>query len=95
MKPLLVKPQKHILVCMNLREGEKDCCKKVGGEELYWDLKKFVRDHGLVGSVWITRTGCLGFCNPVGSTIVIYPEGKWFTEVKMNDLDSIKQAILA
>ena len=93
MKELKSVPQKHILVCVNERENE-DCCKNVGGEQIYLKLKQYVNANGLVGRVWITRVKCLGFCNNVGTTITIYPECKWFTEVKEEDLNKITEYIL-
>jgi len=35
----IIKPEKHIIVCVNKREN-KDCCKNVGGEEIYIKLKE-------------------------------------------------------
>ncbi len=80
--------EKHIIVCVNKRE-EGDCCSNVGGEEVYQKIKVFIREHGLTGKVWATRARCLGFCNNVGTTIVIYPDKLWFTEVTKEDLPQI------
>jgi len=92
MIPVNVNPRKHIIVCCNARE-QGDCCQKVGGEDLYLKLKDWVKTTGLVGQVWVTRARCLGFCNPVGATIVIYPDKKWFSHVETEDLEQIKQMI--
>ena len=94
MQQLQSKPIKHILVCANEREHGKDCCAHVEGYEIFHELKDFVKANGLSSSVWITRTGCLGFCNNIGATIVIYPEQLWFTEVKKEDIGKIKDYIL-
>ena len=61
----------------------------VCGMELFLYLKNYVRNNGLSGSVWITRSKCLGFCNNTGAVAVIYPEGKWITEIKEDDYDNI------
>ncbi len=82
------KPAKHIIVCVNERQ-EGDCCKKVGGENLYFKLKDFIKNNGLSGRVWVTRSRCLGFCNPVGTTAVIYPEGRWLTEITEAELKEL------
>lgn len=93
MKPLQYqKPLNHIIVCVNERENE-DCCINVGGMELFLYLKNFVKSNGLSGKVCVTRSKCLGFCNSVGPTVVIYPEGKWFTEVKEEDYENILEEI--
>jgi len=84
--------KKHVFVCCNNRE-EGECCSNVGGEEIYYKLKKIVNENGLTSSVYITRTKCLGFCNNKGTTIVIYPEGKWFLKVKEEEIDNIINCI--
>ena len=88
------RPLKHILVCTNERDGERECCSKVQGYEIFRHLKDWTKSNGLAGSVWVTRTGCLGFCNSVGATIVIYPDQIWFKEVKMDEVQKIKELIL-
>jgi (2Fe-2S) ferredoxin len=92
MKTLNINPQKHIIVCCNSRETE-DCCQKVGGEQIYHKLKQYVKDKSLVGRIWVTRARCLGFCNPIGTTIVIYPDKIWLTEVTEEDLEKIIEMI--
>jgi len=94
MHEIYSKPLKHILVCTNERNDGRDCCSNVKGCEIFAELKNFVRASGLSSSVWITRTGCLGFCNDAGTTIAIYPEQLLFKEVKMEDINKIKQYIL-
>src|SRR3989338_835242 len=87
-------PEKHIFVCVNVREGEKDHCSKVGGHEVFKKIKEFVMSRGLAGRVWVTKTGCQGFCNPIGTTITIYPEQKIFKEVKLEEVDKLLEDIL-
>ncbi len=94
MLPIPYRPKKHILVCTNEREQGKSCCSKVQGHEIYRELKDFVKANGLAGSIWVTRTGCLGFCNDIGTTIVIYPDSLWFKEVTREDVEKIKEFIL-
>ena len=55
-------------------------------------MKQKLKDTGLSATHWVTRTGCLGFCNNVGTTVTIHPEGKptaWFTEVTEADFERI------
>ena len=89
-----IKPIKHILVCTNLRTDGKSCCVNVNGQEIYDELKKFVKEMGLRSVIWVTRTGCLGFCNDTGATVVIYPDQLWYKEVKKDDVQKIKDFIL-
>ncbi|HLD33379.1 MAG TPA: (2Fe-2S) ferredoxin domain-containing protein [Candidatus Nanoarchaeia archaeon] len=91
MKTMNNVPEKHVFVCVNERTDGRDCCADVHGMDIFMELKKFVISHGLVGRIWVTKTGCLGFCNPVGTTIVVYPDQKWFLEVTMKDLEHIKK----
>ena len=94
MQQIQYKPLKHILVCTNEREQGKDCCSHVKGLEIYRELKNFVKEKGLRSVVWVTRTGCLGFCNDVGATVVIYPDQLWFKEVKEEEVQKIKDFII-
>ena len=94
MQQIPYKPLKHILVCTNERPQGKECCSNVQGYEIFRELKDWVKANGLASSIWITRTGCLGFCNNVGATIVIYPDELWFKEVKKEEIQKIKDSIL-
>jgi (2Fe-2S) ferredoxin len=88
--------EKHVLVCVNERtEPGKDHCAKVGGQEIYEKIKSFVKERGLTNRIWVTRTRCLGFCNPVGTTIVVYPDGKWFLNVTKGHVDEFIEQELA
>ncbi len=80
--------KKHILVCVNNRE-QGECCARVDGQQVYEKIKEYVRNNGLTGIIWVTRTRCLGFCNSEGTTIVIYPDKKWFTEVTLKDVNLV------
>ena len=64
MKTMNNVPEKHVFVCVNERTDGRDCCADVHGMDIFMELKKFVISHGLVGRIWVTKTGCLGFCNP-------------------------------
>ena len=94
MQQIQIKPLKHILVCTNEREQDKDCCSHVQGYEIFRELKDFVKSNSLSSLIWVTRTGCLGFCNNVGATIVIYPDQLWYKEVKKEEIQKIKDFIL-
>lgn len=87
----------HVLVCTNERAPGKDSCRLVGGQEFYQRIKERIRDEGLVRTHWATRTGCLGFCNPVGTTVTIHRKGQspqWLTEVRLEDFDSVWREIV-
>lgn len=86
--------KKHVLVCVNEREPGKECCAAAEGAEIFFALKKWVAEKGLINSVWVTRTRCLGFCNAAGATVVVYPERVWFLETTMGELEKVKEEIL-
>lgn len=85
-------PQKHVFVCVNVRE-EGDCCSNVSGQEIFLRLKQFVLSHGMAARVRVTKTGCMGHCNDTGATVAIYPEGKVFKRVTMEDVEKIEQSL--
>lgn len=87
----------QVLVCTNERPEGKSCCHKFGGQDFYLALKKRIKEAGLYDTHWVTRTGCLGFCNDVGTAVAIYRNGKptlWYNEVTASDMDSLWQEIV-
>ena len=85
--------KKHVLVCCNERI-DRECCANVSGKEIFAELKRWVIEQHLSSDIWVTRTGCLGFCNKIGTTVVIYPDKKWFLETRMGEIDKIKQELI-
>jgi len=86
-------PEKHIFVCVNDRQDvSSSACSKVSGFEIFKKLKQEMFSRGL--NVWVTRTGCMGFCNDVGATVAIYPDKKLFTEVKEEDIPKILEFVV-
>lgn len=82
----------QILVCTNERPQPKACCKVVGGQDFYDRLKARLKETGLNRNVWATRTGCLGNCNTVGTTVVIHSKGQepeWYSEVTADEFNTI------
>lgn len=85
-----------VFVCTNERPPEKTCCKKAGGMEFYQGLKQKVKESGLHHSHWICRSGCLGFCNSVGTTVAIFKADQnpiWLSEVTADQLETIWEKI--
>jgi (2Fe-2S) ferredoxin len=85
---------KHVLVCCNKREEghPTPSCKDTNGEEVYSELKNFVMQNNLIHKVIVTRTRCLGYCNKIGTTVVIHPENIWLKEV--TDVKKVKDILL-
>ena len=76
MEDLQFKPRLHVFVCVNDRNGKSSCGPKITLQE-FMNVKSWIQDNGLSGSVYCTRTGCLGFCNSEGGVVAIYPKGRF------------------
>ena len=80
----------HVFFCINKRDGERVCCAGSGSVAMrdYAKIKaKQLGIHG-EGRVRINQAGCMDRCEE-GPTIVVYPEGVWYTYVDTEDLDEI------
>ena len=86
--------QRHVFVCINRRpdDSPKGSCAAKGSEELAPLFKKSVDAHGLK-AVRINKAQCLDACER-GCTVVVYPEGTWYQQVKPGDVDEIVESHL-
>ena len=75
-----MKYQHHLFVCTNRRpeDNPKGCCASKGSEALLAFFKEEVQKRGLKGTVRVNQAGCLDAC-AMGPSVVIYPEGVWYT----------------
>jgi (2Fe-2S) ferredoxin len=82
----------HVFCCTNLRpEGAKrGSCAAKGSEQLRNYMKARAKEFGLDATVRINSAGCLERCE-LGPTMVIYPEGVWYTFQTKEDVDEILQ----
>jgi (2Fe-2S) ferredoxin len=80
----------HVFVCVNDRpDGARGCCAAGGAQQILSALRlQLAGDTGLWDSTSITECGCLGPCTE-GPTLVVYPEGIWYTHVTPGDVDEI------
>ena len=82
----------HVFICVN-EKVKKDSCSPTISSLDYYEIKRWARETAkIVPEVFITKTGCIGFCNPVGGTIAIYPQKKFFFEIE--SIEEIKKVIL-
>src|ERR1700741_4940515 len=81
----------HVFVCTNERpEGHpRGCCKSKGAEKLRNYMKARAKELGLK-DVRINQSGCLDRCE-LGSTVVIYPEGIWYSIASIEDVEAVLQ----
>ncbi|MBW1799673.1 MAG: (2Fe-2S) ferredoxin domain-containing protein [Deltaproteobacteria bacterium] len=78
----------HVFVCTNDRKGERKSCADGDSAKLRSNLKKEVGKRGWKSRVRVSKSWCMGLCNK-GPNVMIYPQGIWFSEVSVDDLDPI------
>ena len=84
----------HVFCCTNKRpDGHpRGCCSDKGSEALRDYMKDRARQLGLKG-VRINASGCLDRCE-LGPSVVIYPEGVWYSCATEADIDEVLQTHL-
>ena len=80
----------HVFCCINKRADDhpRGCCSARGSVPLQGYMKVRAMKMGLGTRVRINRSGCLERCE-LGPTMVIYPEGVWYTYKTREDIDEI------
>ena len=80
----------HIFVCGNTRPSDhpRGCCNPNGGDSLRSALKAAVQSRDVGPLVRVNSAGCLDQCE-CGPTVVIYPQGIWYGNVKLSDVDRV------
>jgi (2Fe-2S) ferredoxin len=81
----------HVFVCKNERPADhpRGCCLHRGSAELQPYMKAQAKKMGLK-NIRINQSGCLERCE-MGPSMVIYPEGVWYTYRNKADIDEIIQ----
>jgi (2Fe-2S) ferredoxin len=85
---------RHVFCCTNVRPPghKRGCCSAKGSEKLRNYMKVRAKELGLARTR-INASGCLDRCE-LGPTMVIYPEGVWYTYRDTADIDEILQTHL-
>ncbi len=80
----------HIFICINQRDDSdpRGCCSEKGSEVIRAAFKKEVERYGLKAEIRVNQAGCLDTC-AMGPSVVIYPEGVWYTVKTVADVDEI------
>ena len=90
-KPEDPKPyyEAHVFCCTNRRPAghPRGCCAEKDGEALRDHMKSRAKELGLK-NVRINSAGCLDRCE-LGPTLVIYPEGVWYSVPTREDIDEV------
>ncbi|MGI6173069.1 MAG: NADH-quinone oxidoreductase subunit NuoF [Christensenellales bacterium] len=72
----------HVLIC-----GGTGCTSS-GSAALYERFETLLAEHGLEREIKLVHTGCFGLCE-AGPVIIVYPEGAFYSHIKLNDVDEI------
>ena len=64
-------------------------CAANGADEVFACLLRARNEAGRTADVFVTQTLCLGPCPRQGVTVVVYPEGVWYTGVDMRAAEEI------
>ena len=84
----------HVFCCTNRRPAghPRGCCADKGSEELRDYMKGRAKELGLK-KVRVNASGCLDRCE-LGPTVVVYPEGVWYSVLTKEDVDEVLQTHL-
>ncbi|MBU6474660.1 MAG: (2Fe-2S) ferredoxin domain-containing protein [Alphaproteobacteria bacterium] len=85
----------HVFCCSNERPAghPRGCCKEKGADKLRNYMKSRIKELGLEHDIRINNSGCLHRCE-LGPTMVIYPEGAWYSPYTIEDAEEIIQSHL-
>ena len=72
----------HVLVCGGTG------CSSSGSAELIKRFEEQIAQNGLDKEVKVVRTGCFGLCE-AGPVVIVYPEGTFYSRIKVDDVDEI------
>ncbi len=72
----------HILVCGGTG------CHSSGSDKLFENFESELKAAGLADEVKVIMTGCFGLC-ALGPVVVVYPEGAFYSQVKVDDVKEI------
>ena len=63
-------------------------CTSSGSPKLYERFEQLLAEKGLDKEVKMVRTGCFGLC-AAGPVVIVYPEGAFYSGIKVEDVDRI------
>lgn len=86
------KPALQVFICTRTKENGESCGAK-GSAKLRDELKAWAKEQKLTPQVKITASLCLGHCEK-GITACFQPTNEWLGEIKVADIDVLKEKIL-
>ena len=63
-------------------------CTSSGSPKLYERFAQLLAEKGLDKEVKLVKTGCFGLCT-AGPVVIVYPEGAFYSGIKVEDVDEI------
>ena len=63
-------------------------CHSNHSAEIYDRFQELVAANGMTEEVLLVKTGCFGLC-AVGPVVIIYPEGAFYSQVQVSDVDEL------
>ena len=72
----------HVLCC-----GGTGCTSS-GSAQIIERFEEKIKEAGLEKEVKVIRTGCFGLCE-AGPVVIVYPEGTFYSRIKVEDVDEI------
>ena len=78
----------HVYACQQEKPGNAPCCAARGSAAVLDALRKEIAAKGLMDTVQITTCGSIGLCER-GPNMVVYPEGVWYSHVRIEDVPEI------
>jgi len=86
----MIQPKYHVFICTSCRINgqQKGYCFQKGSVDLVQAFMQEIEDRELSGEVVLNNTGCFGICDK-GPIVVVYPEGVWYGNVKVEDVERI------
>lgn len=83
-----MKYKKHLFICTNDKPAPRKCCGSERGMELVNAFKGKLKDLNLNTEIRAQKAGCLDACG-FGPSMVVYPEGIYYGNVQLSDVDEI------
>ncbi|MFN8353454.1 MAG: (2Fe-2S) ferredoxin domain-containing protein [Spirosomataceae bacterium] len=88
-----MKYKKHVFICTNQKEAPKKSCGEAHGMALVDSFKAALKDRNLQVEIRAQKTGCLDTC-ALGPSVVVYPEGVFYGNVQLTDVEEIVESHL-
>ncbi|MFM1934233.1 MAG: hypothetical protein RL360_1113 [Bacteroidota bacterium] len=85
--------EKHVFICANDKDAPKKCCGSAHGMELVDAFRASYAAQGGTAKIRVQKSGCLDFCGK-GPTMVVYPEGVFYGNVQVEDVEEITKSHL-